>query len=137
MRGWGWSCPRGSKRCAGYRPFYTTPSGPRNHPNRRFQLAQPPRAVKITEQRAKILAEAIGPNSDDEHIATLDYVHIFVRNLFNYNLLLTDELSSLPDRSQAVGKPYPTEAFANGATKRSILCCNFQEPAELEKELAL
>ena len=89
----------------------------------------------FTEQQAKIIAEAIGPNSGHEHITTLDYVHIFVQNLFNYNVLLTDELSSLPDRSQADGKPYPTEAFANGATKRSILCCNFQEPAELEKEL--
>ena len=88
----------------------------------------------FTEQRAKLIAEKIGPNPE-QHITTLDYAHIFVQNLFRYDLLLTDKLSSLPDRSRTDGTVYTTAAYANRSPKRQIQSSNFQESEELEDEL--
>ncbi len=78
----------------------------------------------FTDPRAKYIAEKIQScQFQDNHISTLDYAHIFVQNLFKYDLLLTDELSSLPDRSKKTGNIYSAPGFA----KEPIKCCNFEQ----------
>jgi hypothetical protein len=82
----------------------------------------------FTDHRAKYIAEKIQSSSfQDNHISTLEFAHIFVQNLFTYDLLLTDELSSLPDRSKETGNIYSASGFANRAVTREIKCCNFKE----------
>ncbi len=82
----------------------------------------------FTDHRAKYIAEKIQSSQfQDNHISTLEFAHIFVQNLFKYDLLLTDELSSLPDRSKETGNIYSASGFANRARKRDIECCNFQQ----------
>jgi hypothetical protein len=82
----------------------------------------------FTDHRAKYITEKIQSSQLQitNHIRTLDFAHIFVHNLFKYDLLLTNELSSLPDRSKETGNIYSASVFANRAGTREIKCCNFQ-----------
>ena len=85
----------------------------------------------FTDQRAQYIAEKIRADSmHDNHITILDFAHIFIENLFKYDLLLTDELSSLPDRNQGFNFPYNHQA-----PNRTIQCRNFERSDDLEKVL--
>ncbi len=86
----------------------------------------------FTDHRAKYITEKIQSSPfQDNHISTLDYAHIFVQNLFMYDLLLTDELSILPDVSKGNGKIYSISGFANDEGTREIKCCNFQKSVQV------
>jgi hypothetical protein len=90
----------------------------------------------FTEQKAKYLSNKINslPLLQD-HFSVLDFVHLFIEDLFKYDLLLTDKLPNLPDRSQGSNTVYTAQAFANFDVKREINCCNFKQNGKLAENL--
>ena len=89
----------------------------------------------FSHNRAQYIAEKIGPNKE-RHISTLDFAHIFIENLFKYDLLLTDELTLLPDTSQQEKVVYTVQRSANGdGSTTTIHCCNFSQSNQTEKDV--
>jgi hypothetical protein len=90
----------------------------------------------FTEQKAKYLSDKINslPLLQD-HYSVLDFAHLFIEDLFKYDLLLTDELPKLPDCSKANKIAYTTEAFANDDGTRDVNCCNFKRNGKLNSNL--
>ena len=93
-------------------------------------------SLGFTEQRAQFVAEIFRScQLQSNHVDILDFVHSFIQALFKYDLLLTDELSSLPDLNNKTKQIYIAKGYANGEEKITIQCCNFEESSNLENEI--
>ena len=90
----------------------------------------------FTEQRAKYLSDKINAFPFLlNHFSVLEFAHLFIEDLFKYDLLLTDEQPALPDCSKENKTVYTTLAFANDDSPREISCCNFKRNGKLKKNL--
>ena len=68
----------------------------------------------FTEQRAGYISKKIKRSPfRDNHISTLDFAHIFIRALFKYDLLLTDQISNLPQQSENFNVGYTVDGCGN------------------------
>jgi len=87
----------------------------------------------FTDQRAKYITKRFKVFPDlHNHISILDFAHIFIRDLFKYDLLLTDEISSLPRQRESINVEYSVQSEV---TKNPIVCQNFKESQTLNRKL--
>ena len=90
----------------------------------------------FTEQRAGYISKKINRSPfRDNHISTLDFAHIFIRALFKYDLLLTDQISNLPQQSENFNVGYTVDGCGNEGPPRKIVCQNFNQTDNLDEEL--
>ena len=83
-------------------------------------------SLGYTEQRATFIANRISCNKvSKHHLSVLDFAHIFIQDLFKYDVLLTDEMAELPDFDKhGYNKEYVEKTSAS-VNEREVLCKNF------------
>ena len=82
-------------------------------------------SLGYTEQRATFIANKIRCNNlPQHHLSVLDFAHIFIQDLFKYDVLLTDTVADLPDCSKGFNNDYFVSSVATGE-ERMIPCMNF------------